>query len=187
METRYKNLLIGGLFSLILVMAIGYSAFATQLNINGTAEITSKWDVHFDNTKTSGAGVIDTTTGLAGATAPTGTIAYGDNDLTATLNASLTQPGDKVVYTLTVKNAGTLKAQAATPTLALTGGTVNGLTATKGHIKYTVTAPTPTTIAADGSATMTVTAEFTDVAQNATTTTESATLNVTLSYTQATA
>ena len=46
METRYKNLLIGGLLSLILVMAIGFSAFATQLNINGPSNITSSWDVH---------------------------------------------------------------------------------------------------------------------------------------------
>ncbi len=185
MEAKNKNILIGGLLAIVLVMAVGYAAFATQLNINGTAQITSSWDVHFDETKTSGAGVIDATAGLSGATAPTGTISYGDNNLTATLNANLNQPGDKVVYTLTIENAGTLSAKSATPSLTLTDGQVTGLTATKGHIKFTVTKPTPATIDADGTATMTVTAEYTDVAQNETTTNETAQLNVTLSYTQA--
>lgn len=185
MNEKNKNVLIGGLLAIVLVMAVGYAAFATQLNINGTANITSKWDVRFDNTKTTGAGVIDSTTGLAGATAPTGTINYSSDDLTANLVANLTQPGDSVVFTLTVKNNGTLAAKNSTPVLTLNGGEVNGLTATKGHIKFTVTSPTPATIDADGTATMTVKAEFTEPGDNAVTSQETATLGVTLSYTQA--
>ena len=192
METKHKNLIIGGLLAIVLVMAVGYAAFATQLNINGTANITSSWNVHFDSSKTTGAGVIDATTGLTGAQAPTGTVAYADENLTANLTANLTQPGDKIVYTLTILNEGSLDAKAATPVVKLDNGTtgVNGLTATKGHIKFTVTEPTPNPIVAEtGVATMTVTAEYIDTdADNAvtgnTTTTESAELGVTITYTQ---
>ncbi len=34
-----KNTIIATLFLAILVMAVGYSTFATQLTLNGTAEI----------------------------------------------------------------------------------------------------------------------------------------------------
>ncbi len=185
MNEKNKNVLIGGLLAIVLVMAVGYAAFATQLNINGTANITSKWDVRFDNSKQDGAGVIDSTTGLGGATAPTGSITYSNDDLTANLTADLTQPGDSVLFTLTIKNSGTLSAKNGTPVLTLDGGTVTGLTATKGNIKFTVTSPTPTTIAANGTATMTVKAEFTDPGENTVTAKETAQLGVTLSYTQA--
>ncbi len=194
-NAKQKNLLIGGLIAVVLIMAVGYAAFATQLNINGTAEITSSWNVHFDSSKISGTGVIDTTTGLTGATAPRGTIEYSNENQTASLTASLNQPGDKVVYTLTILNEGSLKAKAGTPVLKLDDADsgVSGLTATKGHIKFTVTEPTPNSlVATTGSATMTVTAEYIDDDTSAGTTgnvtaTESATLGVTITYTQDTA
>ncbi|MBQ9011927.1 MAG: hypothetical protein IJ093_04690 [Bacilli bacterium] len=194
---KNKNILIGGLLAVVLVMAVGYAAFATQLTINGKAEINSSWNVHFDTTKTeSENGVVVGTPGtLADGTtlasaAPTGTVTY-PNNLKAELNAKLTQPGDKVVFTLTILNEGTLNAIVDSgPTLTLAGGDVQGLTATKGHIKFEVTSPNPTAIAAnDGSATMTVTATFidTDTAAGTTgnyTSSESATLTVDLSYKQ---
>ena len=34
-----KNILIGGLIAIVVVMVSGYAAFATQLNINGTAKV----------------------------------------------------------------------------------------------------------------------------------------------------
>ena len=59
MEGKNKNILIGTLLAVVFVMAVGYAAFAQQLTINGTATINSSWDVHFDQTKTTGSGVID--------------------------------------------------------------------------------------------------------------------------------
>ena len=44
-----KNIIMGTLLIVILLMAVGYSAFATQLNINGTAEITGEWNVKITN------------------------------------------------------------------------------------------------------------------------------------------
>ena len=85
-------------------------------------------------------------------------------------------------FTLTILNAGTLKAKAGTPTLS--GGTVNGLTSTSGNIKFTVTAPSPTSIAASSSATMTVTAEFTNPTANTVVNEQSASLTITIPYTQ---
>ena len=46
MDTKNKNVLIGGLLAIVFVMAVGYAAFATQLNITGSANVTSTWDVH---------------------------------------------------------------------------------------------------------------------------------------------
>ena len=46
METKHKNALIGALLAVVFVMAVGYAAFAQQLTINGSASISSSWDVH---------------------------------------------------------------------------------------------------------------------------------------------
>ena len=40
-NTRQRNYIILGLCSILLIMAAGYAAFRTQLNINGTSSITS--------------------------------------------------------------------------------------------------------------------------------------------------
>ncbi len=177
-----KNILIGGLIAIVVVMVSGYAAFATQLNINGTANITSSWNVAFDTTQTS---AYTPTTGLSGATAPTGSIAFTD-DQTANLTANLNQPGDKIVFTLTVKNTGNLKAKLEAPTLTGTSCTVSDLTCTSasGHIKFTVTNPTPTSIAATtGTATITVTAEYPNTTVEEAST-ESASIKVSLNATQ---
>ena len=42
---KQKNLLIGFLLAIVLVMAVGYAAFSTQLNISNTASIDSTWNV----------------------------------------------------------------------------------------------------------------------------------------------
>ena len=56
MESKHKNILIGTLLAVVFVMAVGYAAFAQQLQINGTATINSTWDVHFNQTQLSGVG-----------------------------------------------------------------------------------------------------------------------------------
>ena len=173
MNSQNKNILIGGLLAIVLVMAVGYAAFATQLNITGTASISSNWDVHFDKAACTGytdqagcAANVAAAKTFAGGSLPTGTLFYGSGNapLTATVHADLNQPGDSVTFTLDIINAGSLNATAAAPTLSGTGFTINGLTATKGNIKFTVTAPAtnPLPHTTGNTTTMTVKAEFID-------------------------
>ena len=154
MRSRQKNLMLGGLLVVDFIMAVGYAAFATQININGTASFDSTGNVHFDtiktgmiNNQTIDTSVISKEAGLSGATEPTsGAISY-DDDLTATINSiQLIQPGDWVEYTLTIKNEGSFNAALDSVVLTIEGGTVapGALTGTKGNIKYTVTPPTKT-------------------------------------------
>ena len=116
MESKHKNALIGALLAVVFVMAVGYAAFAQQLTINGTAEITSKWDVHFDPivvgtdvtstmtavSTTSGESVVPITISKPAVAAPgtKGSIAYSQNNQVATISATLIQPGDTVTFKL---------------------------------------------------------------------------------------
>ena len=175
---KNKNILIGGLLAIVLVMAVGYAAFATQLTINGTATITSNWDVHFDQTKTwdstdntaQVSGVVAATAGLTGATAPTGDVSYTDGQH-ATIAAHFNQPGDVVIFTLTIENGGSLDATTTGSTVTATGTTqLTQLSpgvyrTTNGNIKITVTDPTNNLTKSTGAnptRTMTVRAEFVD-------------------------
>ena len=193
MESKHKNALIGALLAVVFVMAVGYAAFAQTLTINGTATIDSTWNVHFDDTKTEGAGVIDVTTGLAGATAPDGgTIAYSDSNHKADLSATLHQPGDKVTYTLTILNTGSIDAALHEPVLTVEGATAGTgtLTQSKGNIQFSVQGLADGTSLPNtsGSTTVQVIAEYIDTAGNTTSGTEqTATATITIDAYQATA
>lgn len=115
-ESKKKNILIGGLLAVVLVMAVGYAAFATTLNITGTAEITSTWDVEITNIEMTDSRSVTSspaevtgnksTSGISGdeTTYPTYTAT------TATFYSNLVSPTDYVEYTVTVKNKGSLPA-----------------------------------------------------------------------------
>jgi len=133
MESKHKNALIGALLAVVFVMAVGYAAFAQQLTINGTAEITSNWDVHFDiandaqktpvcsspfnnnTTQCSSEGQYTAAHPTGGAAAqalvlPYGKIVYDNTPqapLVANIKVELVQPGDSVTFTLKPKNFGT--------------------------------------------------------------------------------
>ncbi len=188
MESKHKNALIGALLAVVFVMAVGYAAFAQQLTINGSATITSTWNVHFDTSKTTGGDVITPTTGVGGTQAPEGSVSYDDKGQKATINATLNQPGDKVEFTLTIKNDGNIAANLGTPVVSLDGeGTdtnPNDLIVQEGNIIFTVTTPSPATINGSETATMTVTAEFDSNAQGVGTTTTSG-ITITTTATQA--
>ena len=96
---KTKTLFIGGLCGVIFIMAIAYAAFATQLNINGTADITSKWDVQITGIEMASR------VGLAESTSTS------FNATTASFESSLLSPGDSVTYNVTVENKGTLNAK----------------------------------------------------------------------------
>ena len=186
MESKHKNALIGALLAVVFVMAVGYAAFAQQLTINGSAEITSRWDVHMTQAGASATPTFtnNTTTG--------GTVTVNEGGLTATFSATLISPGDKVTYTIPIVNAGTLDARldtitlsSDTPEMVIDNG---GLTATTkdGNIKYTVTSPgTGTLNANNGQATIKIVAEFVDQENQGNLNGATANLTVTMNYIQA--
>lgn len=102
-EKKKRNVVIGTLMAVIVLMGVGYAAFSTSLNVTGTSNVTSKWDVKITGiTSALGSG------GATDTTAPsyTGT--------TATFSTNLVSPGDSRVYTIT--NGGTLDAKVASIT-----------------------------------------------------------------------
>ena len=102
MEEKYmksKKIIMITMCCLICIMAIGYAAFATNLTINGTANITSTWKVLFTKIEE-----VSKTSGVTITKVPT---AEGTN---ATFNVDLKSPGDKIIYKITVANQGTLDA-----------------------------------------------------------------------------
>ena len=193
MESKHKNALIGALLAVVFVMAVGYAAFAQTLTINGSATIDSTWDVHFDGSKTEGAGIVDAEAGLVGATAPDGgIISYEDTNHKANLSATLHQPGDKVTYTLTILNTGSIDAALHEPVLTVEGATAgSGLTQSKGNIQFTVQGLAEGTSLPNtsGSTTVKVIAEYIDSDGGNTTsgTEQSATATITIDAYQATA
>ena len=99
-NTKGRNLVIGVLLAAVVIMAVGYAALAQTLQINGTATISSNWDV----------AITDITEGT-----PTGGAANrtpaSHTGTTATFDVTLNQPGDTMTYVVTVHNGGTLNAK----------------------------------------------------------------------------
>ena len=97
-KRKKQHMIIMGLIGVIFGMTIGYSALNSLLNINGTSEITSDWDIHFESIEEGtmvGATTIEATT---------------DKGTTATFNVDLEKPGSSATYTVTVKNDGQIDA-----------------------------------------------------------------------------
>lgn len=138
---KNKNLIITALLIVIVVMAVGYSAFATQLTINGTAQIIGEWNVRITGIKAQFVSE------GANAGTPEFTIT------TATFNASLSRPGDKIIYEITIENAGTINANLQSATF--TADEENGSPA----IKYETTQPAQTLNSGD-TTTFTVTVMY---------------------------
>ena len=107
-ESKKKNILIGGLLAIVLVMAVGYAAFATTLTINGTATITSNWNVYIESITagTPTGGALDVP--YDSSTATDGT--HKVSDTVAQFKTTLVSPGDSLTYTVVVKNSGTIPA-----------------------------------------------------------------------------
>ena len=167
MDTKAKNIIIGVLLAAVAIMAVGYAALAQTLKINGTASITSTWNVAI--------------TGITEGT-PTGSATNAEDvsydGTSATFNVNLVKPGDKMVYEITVKNSGTLNAK-------LTGLTVNPAEPASTGIYYKVTGVEQNVTTLDANAENTITVE---VGWNASDTTmpveTTQALTVNLTYTQ---
>ena len=48
-SNQKRKIIIFSLVGILFLMAVGYSAFKTNLNITGTSNITSVWDVRITN------------------------------------------------------------------------------------------------------------------------------------------
>ncbi len=98
---RKNNLIIVSLCAVLVLMGIGYAAFSSVLNITGTSNITSNWDVRITNIESELHGAEDVE-------APT----YDNtNGLYASFNTNLKKPGDYALYKIKVENQGTLDAR----------------------------------------------------------------------------
>ena len=93
-----RNIIIIAILIVIVAMAVAYSAFATQLNINGQSEIIGEWNI-----KITGITAENVSTGCdAGKPEYTNT--------SATFSAKLLKPGDTITYVITIQNSGTINA-----------------------------------------------------------------------------
>ncbi len=111
MNAKTKNALIGGLLAIVFVMAVGYAAFAQQLTINGTATVTSNWQVEMTDIEATSTNGTGTDIPYVETTAEDGTQLI--NASTAKFKADLKSPGDSVTYTVTVENKGDINAKVA--------------------------------------------------------------------------
>jgi len=136
---KSNNIIMGVLVAVIAVMGVAFAAFSTTLNINGTATISSEWNVSFE------AGTCSNTTQKDSGKASTGTVSVSGT--TATVVANMASPGDVLTCTVKAKNNGTLAAirDSWEITQAVSDST-----------SYTVavSAPTATTLAAKNGSTI---------------------------------
>ena len=185
-EKRKNNILIGVLLGVVVLMGIAYAAFASNLNITGTSSMSENWCIGFDSTRTSD---YEATAGISGGTVPTGSMSFsgdscgGNLKTTASLNASFKQPGDKVEYTLTIGNKGTLAA--AIESINVDGDSVTSdTTITKGNIKYIIEMPLSTSLAVNATTTMKVTAMFQNDTDISSSTNEEQTISIAINAVQ---
>ena len=140
MKDNRKVLYVLVAFALVLSVAgiaVGFAAMSTNLDIQGQAEvIPASWKIRFENLSApSITGDASVTTGPT----ITNDTHLGDYDVV------LTKPGDSVVYTFDVKNAGSLDAKLtaynfATPTFTGTGtNAAADATIAQTNVVYTLT------------------------------------------------
>ena len=94
-----KYYLVGSLcVAIFLMLGIGYAVLSQQLDINGTAQITSNWKILFTSAEEKEMNNATTTRKEI------------SNQTTLTLDVNLTQPGASAAYDVVVENQGDLDA-----------------------------------------------------------------------------
>ena len=122
-KQRNSQLLIIGILSVtIMLMTIGFAAYASTLTINGNVTVNpSKWSVHY------------VTTSYAETTGSVAASAHNLTNTAATYTVTLDKPGDFYEFTANIINDGTFDAD-------LTALTMSSLTtAQQKYLTYTVT------------------------------------------------
>ncbi len=98
-ERKKRNIIICSLCGVLLFMTVGYAAFNTLLDINGTTSITSNWEIKITNVER---------TNITNMAEEVNNPVW--SELTASMEANLYQKGDSIEYDVTIENKGTLDA-----------------------------------------------------------------------------
>lgn len=99
-DRKKRNIIIGSLCCLLIIMGIGYAVLSQTLNISGTANMRGTWDIKItDISEASRTGKADP-----------GTPTISTNGVSASFEANLWMPGDSITYNITVKNNGNIDA-----------------------------------------------------------------------------
>lgn len=106
-DRKKRNIIIGVLCCLLVVMGIGYAILSQTLNISGIANMKGDWNVKITNVELVG------TNGMAE------DVSHTFTDTTATIKGKMYMPGDSAEYKVTVANVGNIDAKIAsiTPTV----------------------------------------------------------------------
>ena len=164
-QRQKRTYIIIALSIILLLMGVGYAAFSSMLNINGTASISNSWCVGFDITKTN---TYTVKKGIETGQTPTGTMNYTGNacEINYKPNASLAsafyQPGDEIEYTLTIKNKSSVTAAIKSIVINGNESVSSDWTHTDGNISYKVFMPEDTTLDSNEETTMKVITKFQD-------------------------
>lgn len=149
-EREMKTLVIAALVISVVAIGVGFAAFSTTLQINGTATVNTDgktWNVLFtgvEKTDVSTEGVEATTPSIGNGTAGENTT----NAAIGTITAAFTAPNQKLQYKITVTNSGSYDAKltaASIPTLDTITVTGTGDAAetdaanVKSHLKFSFT------------------------------------------------
>ena len=98
-----------GLCLVLVLMAVGFAAFAQQLQINGTSNISSSWNIEITGIRAVNLGSV-TNNGAYDITEPS----IGSDNLSASFQTGLKSPGDTRIYEIEVTNSGSLDAEVTT-------------------------------------------------------------------------
>lgn len=149
-EREMKTLVIAALVISVVAIGVGFAAFSTTLQINGTATVNTAgktWNVLFtgvEKTNISTEGIEATVPTISNGTAGENTT----NTAIGAITAAFTAPNQKLQYKITVTNSGTYDAKltaASIPTLETITVTGTGAAAetdatnVKKHLKFSFT------------------------------------------------
>ena len=113
-DKGFKVGVLVALIAMIVVVGVGFAAFTTTLNINGTAKVeASSWNVHFADLG-NGMVTTNTQTGIAS----TATVVTEPTLTDTTINdwyVTFKTPGDSVSYEFNVVNDGSFDARMTSP------------------------------------------------------------------------
>lgn len=116
-NTKKLQTILVAVLLLVVTMSIGYAALSATLTITGNNVIQQAitWNIAFTGTSVTGtgSGIGSTTTGRDCKTAT-----INGTSVTLANGVALSKPGDKCIYSLTIKNNGNITGQLAsiTPT-----------------------------------------------------------------------
>ncbi|MDD6879153.1 MAG: leucine-rich repeat domain-containing protein [bacterium] len=98
---RKKNIIIASLCIALVFMGIGYSLLAQNLKINSTGKISSIWSIKMINVEYSASGYAEVASDSP---------KISEDGHSLKLSTIFKAPNDEIIYTVTVKNEGNIKA-----------------------------------------------------------------------------